>query len=76
MGLNRPNEIEKKLNRDIWDMVHLNKKKEHFLISGLKKYVLVKHKKYSGDLTDQGMTADWNQCFALDLEAKDLWRHQ
>ena len=72
MGLNRlPIKIGKKLNEDTHDMVHL-KKKENFIINGLKKDVIVRQKKYSGDLIEHRMIRDQHQCFVLDLEAKDL----
>lgn len=52
-------------------MVHL-KKKENFIISGLKNHVLVRMKKYSGHLIDHKMTTGQYPCIALDLAAKDL----
>lgn len=55
-------------------MVHLKGKKGNVIISGLRNYVL-RHQKYSDGLIKHRMTTHQHQCFALDLEAKDLGRH-
>ena len=50
-------------------MVHL-KKKENFIIARLRKYVFLRHPKYSGDLINYKMTTNRY------LAAKGLCRHQ